>query len=402
MVMSSIPRIQKLHPSHRMRGAPARAAQYPRAPYVVPGTDAEARESKAQPRAGISPATAQRFWENVFTPYRKRILYPIAVSASLIFLPLAIFDYMRGRVAISALLLCLVAMLVADAAALYRKKPLPVPFAWLLLPGCVAVVLSLATQGIFGALWSFPVVFLSFFVLPRRFANAMSIALLVVGAALTTLGQDAATAARYVLSLSLCLVVINIMLNVLDSLNARLLAQTITDPLTGAFNRRHMDANLEEAIERHRRSFAPASAVLVDIDHFKQVNDRFGHEAGDDVLKSIVALIQSRCRKLDVLFRQGGEEFVLLLPDTRAAEAMVVAETLREAIARAPMLGEEPVTVSIGVGELHPSDTAKDWLRRVDEALYRAKEAGRNRVVSADAHAERTVRPSDLRHFPAS
>ena len=402
MVMSSIPRIQKLHPSHRMRGAPARAAHYARAPYVVPEPGAEVGESEAQSRSGISPAAAQKVWENVFTPYRRRILYPVAVAGSLIFLPLAVFDYMRGKVAISALLVCVVAMLAVDAIALYRRKPLPIPFACLLLPGCAAVVLSLATQGIFGALWSFPVVFLSFFVLPRPLANAMSIALATTGAALTYLSQDAGTAARYVLSLSLCLVVINIMLNVLESLHARLLAQTITDPLTGAFNRRHMDANLEEAVERHCRTFAPASVVLVDIDHFKQVNDRFGHEAGDDVLKSIVALIRQRCRKLDVLFRQGGEEFLLLLPDTRAPEAMVVAETLRQAIARAPILGDEPVTVSIGVGELHPSESAKDWLKRADEALYRAKDAGRNRVVSAEARGPRAVTPGDIRHFPAS
>jgi len=369
-----------------MRIAPARgAAHRARSPYVVPEASAKISTPQAKPRAQVSPAVAQQLWENVFTPYRKRILYPVAAVASLIFLPLAVVDYLRGKVAISALLLCVVAMLVVDAAALYRKKPLPIPFACLLLPGCAAVVLSLATQGIYGALWSFPVVFLSFFVLPRRLANAMSIALAATGAALTYLSQDVGTAMRYVLSLSLCLVVINIMLNVLDSLHARLLAQTITDPLTGAFNRRHMDANVGEAVERHRRAFAPATAMLVDIDLFKHVNDRFGHEAGDDVLKSIVALIQQRCRKLDLLFRQGGEEFLLLLPDTRAPEAMVVAETLRKAIARAPILGGEPVTVSIGVGELHPSDTAKDWLRRVDEALYRAKEGGRNRVVSAEA-----------------
>jgi len=350
----------------------------------------------------MSPAVTEQFWENVFTPYRARILYPVAVAGSLIFLPLAVFDYLHGRVAISALLLCLVAMLAVDAIALYRKKPLPIPFACLLLPGCAGVTLSLATQGIYGALWSFPVVLLSFFVLPRRLANTMSIALLAAGAALTYLAQDAGTATRYVLSLALCLVVINIMLNVLDSLHARLLAQTLTDPLTGAFNRRHMDANIDEAVERNRRAFAPASVVILDIDLFKQVNDRFGHDAGDEVLKSIVALIQQPRRKLDLLFRQGGEEFLLLLPDTRAPEAMVVAETLRQAIARAPMLGDEPVTVSIGVGELHPSETARDWLRRVDEALYRAKDGGRNRVVSAEARGPRAMGAGDLRHFPAS
>jgi diguanylate cyclase (GGDEF)-like protein len=145
-----------------------------------------------------------------------------------------------------------------------------------------------------------------------------------------------------------------------------------------------MDALVGEAVERKRRASASVSAVLVDIDHFKRINDRYGHDAGDEVLKAVVALMARRRRKVDQLFRQGGEEFLLLLPDTEAHEAMVAAEALRKAIALAPILRDEPVTVSIGVGELRPGEDAKDWLKRIDEALYAAKEGGRNRVVSAD------------------
>jgi diguanylate cyclase (GGDEF)-like protein len=180
-------------------------------------------------------------------------------------------------------------------------------------------------------------------------------------------------------------VVINIMLSVLESMHSRLLAQSLTDPLTGAGNRRHMDASLAEVLERNRRSFAPATALLIDIDYFKRINDRHGHEAGDEVLRSIVDLVNERRRKLDQVCRPGGEEFLLLLPDTRAAEAMGVAENLRKAIMRAPILRDQPVTVSIGVGELHPSESTKDWMKRVDEALYAAKKGGRNRVVAAES-----------------
>jgi diguanylate cyclase (GGDEF)-like protein len=329
-------------------------------------------------------APAEELLENVFSRYRARILYPIAVWGSAIFLPLAVFDFLRGRAAISAALLCLVAMLAADAIALQRRKTPPIPFAFLLIPGYAGVCMSLATQGIYGAFWSFVVVFLSFFVLRRRIANAASIALLIAGAALTATTQEAGVTIRYVLSLSLCLVVINIMLNVLDALHARLLEQSITDPLTGAYNRRQMDASLGETLERFRRTSAPATALVVDIDHFKRINDRLGHEAGDEVLKAIVRLVRERCRKLDMLFRQGGEEFLLLLPDTRAPEAMVVAENLRRAVAESKILPRDTVTVSVGVGEVRSRDTVKDWMKRVDDALYRAKGAGRNRVVAAE------------------
>jgi diguanylate cyclase len=405
--MSSTPRIQKLHPANRLRIATApRAARFARAPYRVREEPRPADltasiapqllESRAQ-RAAAAEA-AEKLWENVFTPYRARILYPIAVLGSAIFLPLAVVDYFRGKVAISALLLCLVAMLVVDAIALHRRKSPPVPFAMLLVPGCAAVAFSMATQGIYGVLWSFPIVLLSFFVLPRRLANALSGVLLAAGMVVTLQPHDAGTTVRYGLALALSLVVINIMLGVLESLHARLVAQSLTDALTGAGNRRQLDNSLAEVVERNRRSFAPASALLIDIDHFKRINDRHGHDAGDEVLRSIVDLVNDRRRKLDQIFRQGGEEFLLLLPDTRASEAMGVAENLRKAIMREPILRDQPVTVSIGVGELHPGESARDWMKRVDEALYAAKKGGRNRVVAAEsARAVSPVTPMPRR-----
>jgi diguanylate cyclase (GGDEF)-like protein len=405
--MSSVPRIQKLHPANRLRISPARSAlRFARAPSqvreepkpadITMSMSAQALLKGAERRANAE--ARERLWENVFTAYRARILYPIAVAGSLIFLPLAVVDYFRGKVAISGLLLCLVFMLAIDAFAMYRKKAPPIPFAWLLVPGCAAVTFSMATQGIYGVLWSFPVVLLSFFVLPRRLANVVSLTLLLAGVAMAAQSQEIGTTIRYGLSLALSLLVINIMLNVLESLHARLLAQSLTDPLTGAGNRRRMDSSLAEVAERHRRTFAPASALVIDIDYFKRINDRHGHEAGDEVLRSIVDLVNERRRKLDQVFRQGGEEFLLLLPDTRAAEAMGVAETLRKAIMRAPILRDQPVTVSIGVGELHPGEATKDWMKRVDDALYRAKKDGRNRVVAAESeHAASRDTPVPLR-----
>ena len=335
--------------------------------------------------------TAQQVWENVFTPYRTRILYPVTIIGAGLFVPLAVSAILQGRLAIAAILLTLVAMLALDSLALYYRRRAPIPFAFLLLPGVAAVALTLAKQDIHGAFWSYPLVFLAFFVVRRNVANAIGVGILVAGTSLLALSEEFGTTLRYFLSLGLCLVVINIMLGVIESLHSRLVEQTVTDPLTGAFNRRHLDANIEELIERHRRTSAPASALLIDIDHFKRINDRLGHDAGDEVLKGLVALIEERRRKLDILFRQGGEEFVLLLPDTRVAEACVVAEKLRAGLEKSHIFSRARVTVSVGAGELHDNDTAKEWMKRLDEALYRAKEGGRNRVVSADPGALRAI-----------
>ena len=128
--------------------------------------------------------------------------------------------------------------------------------------------------------------------------------------------------------------------------------QAITDPLTGAFNRRHMEATLDAVVERSRRTVERASLLLLDVDRFKDINDACGHGAGDRVLKGLVALIEQRKRKADVLFRAGGEEFVLLLSGTRFGEALSVAEDLRCRVQNTQLLAGRPVSISIGVVEL--------------------------------------------------
>lgn len=156
--------------------------------------------------------------------------------------------------------------------------------------------------------------------------------------------------------------------------------QAMTDPLTGAFNRRHLDCRLQAAIARRNRTGEPASLLLFDVDHFKGINDTMGHAAGDQVLKRLVALVTGRARKLDVLFRVGGEEFLLLLPGSAHDGALTVAESLRHAIAVADLLHGRRLSVSIGVSELQRGQSAGAWMEDADAALYRAKQGGRNRV----------------------
>ncbi len=172
--------------------------------------------------------------------------------------------------------------------------------------------------------------------------------------------------------------------------------QAITDPLTGAFNRRHMHTTLASAIERRRRSNERAALLMFDIDRFKDINDALGHAEGDRVLKSLVALIGQRVRKVDALFRAGGEEFVLLLSGTRFADALVVAEDLRRLVQDARLVAGAHVSISIGVVELAQEQTASDWIEEADAALYRAKRAGRNRVAGMYGESSRFARESSI------
>ncbi len=159
------------------------------------------------------------------------------------------------------------------------------------------------------------------------------------------------------------------------------------DELTGIYNRRHIVELLERQRQLFQRHGTPCSLVLFDIDHFKQVNDRHGHAVGDTVLTAFVQRIQPALRKEDAFGRYGGEEFLLLLPETRVADALTLAERVRQQVAASPLAFVPqplPTTVSCGVAELQGMETVDDWLNRADDALYRAKEQGRNRAVLAE------------------
>ena len=158
------------------------------------------------------------------------------------------------------------------------------------------------------------------------------------------------------------------------------------DPLTGAGNRRHLDDRAAREIDDQQRSAQPIGVVLIDLDHFKQVNDRWGHPAGDQVLQQVVRIAKAELRTSDFLARIGGEEFVILLPGESVRTAADVAERVRRAIENHPIDVSGlsiPVTASFGVTTMGVDNLLESALERADRALYAAKHGGRNRVVVA-------------------
>jgi diguanylate cyclase (GGDEF)-like protein len=170
------------------------------------------------------------------------------------------------------------------------------------------------------------------------------------------------------------------------SAERRMESMALTDPLTGLLNRRSMEQRLREAAHGFQRSDRPFSLVMADVDHFKRVNDLHGHATGDRVLRAVAAQLTEQLRGHDAVARWGGEEFLLLLPETDAATACEVAERLRAAaearLAEAAGLGAG-VTLTFGVAVFERGIRVADCLKRADEALYAGKRAGRNRVVDA-------------------
>ncbi|MDZ4184560.1 MAG: diguanylate cyclase [Desulfuromonadales bacterium] len=170
----------------------------------------------------------------------------------------------------------------------------------------------------------------------------------------------------------------------LDAAQQALLEASIRDELTGLHNRRYLMTRLGEEFERARRKGTALGLLMMDIDHFKIVNDTFGHPAGDEVLRSVGQTLASMLREYDVGGRYGGEEFAVILAETSPADMVKMAERIRERIEQLDRHGHATgihITISIGVAVLKDDDTTETLLQRADTALYRAKETGRNRTV---------------------
>jgi diguanylate cyclase (GGDEF)-like protein len=167
--------------------------------------------------------------------------------------------------------------------------------------------------------------------------------------------------------------------------------EAMEDPLTGLKNRRGLHAHYERRIAT-LRIYEKAAIIMCDIDHFKRVNDTYGHNAGDEVLKFVANLLQSSIRIDDGAFRWGGEEFILLLPHSTTPQAVELAERLRKSVEDSVINFEGTdikITMSFGVGEINPELTTEENVEAVDAKLYYAKEHGRNRVVSVIPKEER-------------
>lgn len=254
-------------------------------------------------------------------------------------------------------------------------------------------------QGDVGLFWLFPAMITSFFLTSAKVAvsvNCLAVAFLMIHNVAFDSDEQMMSFVTTSIVVSCCAY---IFARRNEYQRERLERLATHDPLTGVKNRRAMEEDMQAAVAAHARTGAPYVLIIFDLDHFKRINDVYGHAVGDDVLVECAELIQRHTRKTDCLYRFGGEEFVLLMPGVKPDGIRAVAENLRYKLANELSNPVGSITASFGVAPLHDSDDADRWMARADQALYEAKATGRNRVVIRDAEAE--ARESGTTEFPA-
>ena len=249
----------------------------------------------------------------------------------------------------------------------------------------LCATLIVVKLGINGLFWIYPLILLNFFMVPPLLALLATAAVLFALVVYSRLIPGTVFESDYQMLSFIVTAMLSSTLSFIFAQRAnyqrkQLQSWATRDALTGARNRRVMDQELKIAVANKRRHQISSAVLVIDMDHFKQVNDRFGHAVGDKVLMSFVELTNRCFRHEDRLFRFGGEEFLLLLCNTNEKGLRTAALQLQAQIAEHLKSPGGPVTVSMGGAVLYANERWQDWLQRADHQLYEAKRAGRNRI----------------------
>ena len=312
------------------------------------------------------------------------ILLNISLLALLLFTPFAIINFANGRIGLGLGNLGMMSLFASNIWALKNNpKLLEHLILFGLVPiGVIYLSFSIHIQKIIGVLWCYPAIIACYYFLPQvkaRIANTLFVAFTFPVIWLTF---EINIVARIYVTLILVSFLAAIFIKLINQQQNRLRETATTDFLTGALNRTLLQSHLEDAMDQYLRSQLPMSLVVLDLDHFKNVNDNFGHVEGDEVLKDVADLLKNRCRKVDKIFRLGGEEFLVLLYNTALHDAINICRELRIAISNLETIPNHSVTVSLGVSTIVENESYLNWIKRTDDKLYLAKENGRNRIES--------------------
>jgi diguanylate cyclase (GGDEF)-like protein len=305
---------------------------------------------------------------------------PLILSAAgaLCIFPFVVIRFMEGQPVRALIDIGLIAGILTLGVAVYytrRVRYASIAVALLCLGGVLNTVYLNGPQQVY---WSYPALLAIFYLL--RPIEAILLTLTLIAALIPAFLpiQDPVETTTVFMSIILMSAFGYAASLVNNRQHEQLMRLATKDPLTGAGNRRALEAKLEQVVRKSRRQPTVASLIMLDIDHFKAVNDAHGHATGDQILQSLTEIINLRIRVTDSLFRIGGEEFVIVLDGQGREQAQHLAEQLRTLVEANELVPTHDVTISLGVAELMQDQAWGDWLHRADQAMYDAKRRGRN------------------------
>jgi diguanylate cyclase (GGDEF)-like protein len=315
--------------------------------------------------------------------FRHQIVYHLHFWSFVAVAPLVMVQWRQGHPLLAFLLVLFCLNAVAVIAFLKFRGHYFLKGRLFPILAVICAIYSTAINGHSGLYWSYPAAAALFFLLPIREATAFNVVFLAGMSVVSFLQFPEAEFWRITFSLGLTCLFVMIFAWLVGKLQTELTRLATTDPLTGCLNRSQLADVLNAQIQMRERYERVCSIVLMDLDYFKLINDRWGHLAGDGVLQELPRRMLRRLRESDQLFRVGGEEFMLVLPETRQKDADQLARELLTSISATPFGEGIKVTASASVAEVSKGETWSVWLNRADQALYQAKERGRNQVVNA-------------------
>lgn len=307
----------------------------------------------------------------------------VALTSAIILTPFTINNFIQGRVLLGVLTLTVLLLCAVNAWLCFQGKyHLKINLFGIAPSIMVAIATAFTSLGMVGSYWPALGIIAFYFILPKKYAwlaNLIFIAI-ITPIALNVLEPD--VAARFFAAIIgtsfFAFISAHEVFKQYDLLNK----QAITDKLTGLNNRLLLQSSLEKAINQNHRSNTPMAILMLDIDYFKMINDQFGHHVGDSVLKKTGDFLAKYFRSSDVVFRIGGEEFLILIYNTNKENALKVAEELRKKYEQLSLIDNDTVTLSIGVSCLQIGMNWEQWMKESDENMYQAKENGRNQVAA--------------------
>ncbi len=306
----------------------------------------------------------------------------VSLTAILVLIPFTVLSCIGERYLICGMIFLIMAVCAINLRLGFKGEYLNilnlVGVVLLIITSCIA----LYQLGVVASYWPILLAFSLYFILPQKQAQLINVLFIIFIAPVAWYALEQDVLIRFFAVLVATSLFALTSTHEIHKKYYLVKEQSITDLMTGLYNRSLLQSSLEDSIHQYQRSNVDMAILMIDIDHFKSINDQLGHDIGDNVLKQTGTLLKNTFRASDRVFRIGGEEFLALIYNTDNKGAISVAEKLRHAFENSAILPDRTITISVGVASLTPGMDWKQWMKQGDENLYKAKANGRNQVVS--------------------